>query len=316
MSVNAQVDVVFTVQAPSTYTDVQIKGDMNSWTPENMYDDATHGDVQAGDNIWSATISCPVDATYEWGATNDPSGVDTWLGGKPKLHVLANGTLQMLPKVSPLDVVYGVVGATKPPHVVVLLTVQGTDAVAGMNAKGGYDADWSGKHLMYDDATNGDVTSGDGIYSALVEIELPSITTPFEWGVEDAPGGTWIGGNVTFSVSPTGVITPILTTDQATTPKDLTFGASAAGVYTSASTLAESKISVYPNPTTDFIVVTDAAPIKQVSVMNMLGQNIKVDDNINATTYKMNLSHLSKGFYVVSVLNTNGQVTLKQVIKK
>ncbi len=76
----AQPAVTFTlIDSTQHYSNVKITGDMNNWIAEKMYDDGTHGDVVAGDHIWTMNLIV-FPGTYQWGALeNDGSPDGLWL---------------------------------------------------------------------------------------------------------------------------------------------------------------------------------------------------------------------------------------------
>ena len=50
--------VMFTVHdGPGSSTDIMWKGSPSSWAVQQMYDDGTNGDVEAGDNVWTALVA-------------------------------------------------------------------------------------------------------------------------------------------------------------------------------------------------------------------------------------------------------------------
>lgn len=70
-------------------------GDTGSWTPNQvpMYDDGTHGDDTAGDNVWTVTFDLPRGARlgykYTWGNQGDLwSGTEEWPGNQRLLEVV------------------------------------------------------------------------------------------------------------------------------------------------------------------------------------------------------------------------------------
>ncbi len=67
-----------------------------------------------------------------------------------------------------------------------------------------YDPSWGLGQLydLYDDGTNGDVTAGDHIWTAILDLVPDGGTNSWQWGVTQ-PGGEWIDGNWPFSVTDT-----------------------------------------------------------------------------------------------------------------
>lgn len=78
--------------------------------------------------------------------------------------------------------------------------------------------------------------------------------------------------------------------------------------------VVESTISVYPNPTSDFVKISSLAPISNVEILNTLGQ-VVYSDNTVANGYNISVSNLEKGTYFVKVRTANSVNTSKVVVK-
>lgn len=74
--------------------------------------------------------------------------------------------------------------------------------------------------------------------------------------------------------------------------------------------LAESGITLYPNPAKDEIFIQSEQPAEKVEVFNSDGRIVL---STNATT--IHVSHLPKGIYIVRILVGNQSITQK-VIKE
>ena len=72
--------------------------------------------------------------------------------------------------------------------------------------------------------------------------------------------------------------------------------------------------TAYPNPVKDMLNLTSIQNISEVSVFNLLGQQVTVS-NINATKGQVDMSHLATGTYLVKVITEVGTKTIK-VIKE
>jgi Secretion system C-terminal sorting domain len=72
-------------------------------------------------------------------------------------------------------------------------------------------------------------------------------------------------------------------------------------------------ISIYPNPTNDFIFVKgiENTPIDQVTVFDMLGKKVFASSQLNAD--KIDVSNLNSGIYMLTVSSDNSQKTIKFV---
>lgn len=72
-----------------------------------------------------------------------------------------------------------------------------------------------------------------------------------------------------------------------------------------------SKIKVYPNPTSDFINIESSLEIKNVAVYNMMGQLV-----LNTVSNKVDISNLSNGTFILEVTSNDGQKTRSKIVKK
>lgn len=70
-------------------------------------------------------------------------------------------------------------------------------------------------------------------------------------------------------------------------------------------------ISVYPNPTNDFININgiENTPISQVIIMDMLGKKVLTTSQLE--TNKIDVSNLNSGIYMLLISSGNSQDTIK-----
>lgn len=81
--------------------------------------------------------------------------------------------------------------------------------------------------------------------------------------------------------------------------------------HTLASTdFQQETISLYPNPVNNFLYLTKIT--KNLIVTDISGKKVITASNVS----EINLSHLSKGTYLVSIENENGQITTQKIIKE
>ena len=71
------------------------------------------------------------------------------------------------------------------------------------------------------------------------------------------------------------------------------------------------KFSVYPNPVSSILNIKLADDIKSVEIYNLLGRKI-----LRSTSKSIDVSGLSKGIYLVKIVNTKNQTAAKRFIKK
>lgn len=73
----------------------------------------------------------------------------------------------------------------------------------------------------------------------------------------------------------------------------------------------DSKLKVYPNPTTGFVTIEAAVEIKSVSVYNMMGQLVAA-----SVSSRMDLSNLSSGTFILQATSGNGRKSYTKIIKE
>lgn len=74
------------------------------------------------------------------------------------------------------------------------------------------------------------------------------------------------------------------------------------------------KISVYPNPTADFVFITENANIATFKILDLVGKTI-VQDKLNQSN-KIDVSNLKEGLYILELKTSEGITTYKKVYKK
>lgn len=73
-------------------------------------------------------------------------------------------------------------------------------------------------------------------------------------------------------------------------------------------------IQLFPNPGHDFVVIenNDQQPIISIDIMDMSGQILeKLSPEKNQSSYRVNISSLSKGAYLIRLIFENKQITGK-----
>ncbi len=71
-------------------------------------------------------------------------------------------------------------------------------------------------------------------------------------------------------------------------------------------------ISIFPNPAKDFVTIESKDIIKQIKVINQVGQ-IVYSNTINRTSYILNLTLFSNGLYIVQTTKTNGETSTQKL---
>lgn len=75
----------------------------------------------------------------------------------------------------------------------------------------------------------------------------------------------------------------------------------------------KSKLSIYPNPTTDYLYIKSDTEIKEIQISDLNGRII---NNLNFQDNKMNLTSLQTGIYFAKISDENGKIITKKIIKK
>jgi hypothetical protein len=70
---------------------------------------------------------------------------------------------------------------------------------------------------------------------------------------------------------------------------------------------------VWPNPATDFINIQSDFKITNVTISDLNGRTMK---NIEFEENKVNINHLQSGIYLAQLVDINGKVVTKKIIKK
>lgn len=77
----------------------------------------------------------------------------------------------------------------------------------------------------------------------------------------------------------------------------------------------QTKVTVYPNPATNYISVDRATNIKQISIINLVGRKMKTFKNIVADE-QYDVSALQSGMYLVQVIDKSNKIITTQRISK
>ncbi|TDP59380.1 T9SS type A sorting domain-containing protein [Flavobacterium dankookense] len=76
---------------------------------------------------------------------------------------------------------------------------------------------------------------------------------------------------------------------------------------------SRSKLSLYPNPTSDFLNIKSDIALKEVNISDLNG---RVLNNVNFTEDRIYLGDLSSGIYLVMITDIQGNRTTEKIIKK
>ncbi len=91
-------------------------------------------------------------------------------------------------------------------------------------------------------------------------------------------------------------------------------------VYVFVTELAEPDTDIYliayPNPVQDMLTVTSSSPMKQLTIINYVGQIIYASEIIDATIIELNTSSYQPGAYLVKIDTENGVVARRVIISR
>ncbi len=76
----------------------------------------------------------------------------------------------------------------------------------------------------------------------------------------------------------------------------------------------EIKVTIYPNPATDFISVSNEDKVSEIVIYNLVGRKIKTFEVESGARY--NISDLVEGMYLIQILNHAKKVITTQRISK
>lgn len=75
----------------------------------------------------------------------------------------------------------------------------------------------------------------------------------------------------------------------------------------------KNNVSIYPNPTTDYIFIKSDLDIKDIQISDLNGRII---NNLEFQDNKVNLTSLQTGIYFAKISDINGKILIKKIIKK
>ncbi len=78
--------------------------------------------------------------------------------------------------------------------------------------------------------------------------------------------------------------------------------------------ISENSVTIYPNPTTDFVNITGLENAERIEIINTLGQ-IVISENVTASTKQTNISDLAAGVYTLKIISGNNVVTKNLIIQ-
>ena len=79
----------------------------------------------------------------------------------------------------------------------------------------------------------------------------------------------------------------------------------------------EKEITLYPNPATDFVTIDNGSTkVERIAITDFSGRIIYTNDRVNAIVYRIDLSSLEEGIYLMSVISDKSRDTYKIMVKR
>jgi hypothetical protein len=75
------------------------------------------------------------------------------------------------------------------------------------------------------------------------------------------------------------------------------------------------KISIYPNPATNFISINKDENVRDIAIFNLVGKKLKTFQDVEKDEH-YDVSDLPNGMYLVQVIDTNKKIVTTQRISK
>ncbi len=75
------------------------------------------------------------------------------------------------------------------------------------------------------------------------------------------------------------------------------------------------KISVYPNPATNYISINKDENVKEINVFNLVGRKLKTFEGVEKDE-QYDVSDLPNGMYLVQIVNTSNKIITTQRVSK
>jgi hypothetical protein len=77
----------------------------------------------------------------------------------------------------------------------------------------------------------------------------------------------------------------------------------------------DTSFKIYPNPVREFLNIKSKEKLQQIGIFNEQGALIKSIENINLSTYELNLSELHPGLYFIKLVGSNQKISIQKIIK-
>ena len=71
------------------------------------------------------------------------------------------------------------------------------------------------------------------------------------------------------------------------------------------------KTDIYPNPTSNFFRINSEVLIEEINIINLLGEIVATERNVNSTSIEMQRNNIPSGVYLLTIKTVNGVKTQK-----
>ena len=72
--------------------------------------------------------------------------------------------------------------------------------------------------------------------------------------------------------------------------------------------------ALYPNPVREMLTI-ESAPLKQISLYDLSGKQIRTEIYYGETSVKMDVSSMSEGLYFLEIISDDGKISKKRLLK-
>ena len=80
---------------------------------------------------------------------------------------------------------------------------------------------------------------------------------------------------------------------------------------------SDNVFALYPNPANNKLnIQCPNSRINSINIFSIDGKKVLVTDNVNSNELELNISHFNKGIYLIQVLDINGALSTKKLIKQ
>jgi hypothetical protein len=83
----------------------------------------------------------------------------------------------------------------------------------------------------------------------------------------------------------------------------------------SAPVFSENSFNIYPNPASTGLTIESKEIMDEIRIINVLGQQI-LSTKVGDTSYRLNVSGIENGMYIIMITNVNGTISKKFQVRK